>query len=97
MNIICPTCRTEWRQRGNATGHCSGCHRTFHGLSAFDGHFTRDRSGGPVCNDPASLRRPDGSAQAWWVDSSGHWYKGARMTDAARERVSGGRGGASGH
>lgn len=43
-------CGKSWRQRGNRTGHCSGCHETFEGLSLFDAH----RKGG-VCADPRKM------------------------------------------
>ncbi len=40
-------CGKSWKQRGNRTGHCSGCHHTFEGITLFDLH----RRGG-VCADP---------------------------------------------
>ncbi|MFK4760324.1 hypothetical protein ACI3KS_05250 [Microbacterium sp. ZW T5_45] len=43
-------CGKSWKQRGNRTGHCSGCHQTFEGVTLFDQH----RRGG-VCADPRSL------------------------------------------
>lgn len=43
-------CRKAWKQRGNRTGHCSGCHQTFEGLTLFDLH----RRGG-VCADPQQM------------------------------------------
>lgn len=43
-------CGNSWKQRGNRTGHCSGCHETFEGLSLFDAH----RKGG-VCADPRQM------------------------------------------
>lgn len=43
-------CGKSWKQRGNRTGHCSGCHHTFEGQSLFDAH----RKGG-VCADPAGM------------------------------------------
>lgn len=50
----CPRCGTTWDQRGNQTGHCSGCSRTFASLRAFDAH-QRIRDGESVCLDPATL------------------------------------------
>lgn len=44
----------SWRQRGNRTGHCSGCHETFDGIEAFDRHQTVP-DGRVVCADPATL------------------------------------------
>lgn len=43
-------CGKSWKQRGNRTGHCSGCHETFEGVSLFDLH----RRGG-VCADPREM------------------------------------------
>jgi len=43
-------CGKSWKQRGNRTGHCSGCHHTFEGITLFDLH----RRGG-VCADPATM------------------------------------------
>lgn len=31
-------CGAWWVQRGNQTGHCGGCHKTFSSLAAFDAH-----------------------------------------------------------
>ena len=39
---LCPRCGVIWHQAGNRTGHCSACHRTFDGLSAFEAHITGD-------------------------------------------------------
>lgn len=51
-------CGQKWRQRGNETGHCSGCHRNFDGSVAFDHHQTIE-DGRNVCHDP--------SANPWYV------------------------------
>lgn len=34
--VICPRCRKHWG--GMNTCHCSGCHETFAGITAFDAH-----------------------------------------------------------
>lgn len=48
-------CGKSWKQRGNRTGHCSGCHATFEGLALFDAHF--DRSGPKLaCRDPREMK-----------------------------------------
>lgn len=44
----------SWRQSGNRTGHCSGCHRTFDGERAFDRHQTVS-DGKVTCHDPAAV------------------------------------------
>lgn len=47
-------CGTIWKQSGNRTGHCSNCHRTFDGITAFDRH-QRHVDGKLVCLDPFDL------------------------------------------
>ena len=67
-------CGTRWTQRGNSTGHCAGCHRTFATSSLFDRHRTgpwEDR----LCLDPATEelgtpKRPLNVVQ----DSEGVWW-----------------------
>jgi len=46
--ITCGRYRAHWT--GLGTTHCSGCHRTFTGVTAFDIH----RRGGQ-CHDPATV------------------------------------------
>ncbi len=56
---VCPRCRARWVQVGDRTGHCSGCHRTFSSVLAFDAHRqTVDER--RACVDPARLMRADG-------------------------------------
>jgi hypothetical protein len=50
----CGGCDVRWHQRGNQTGHCSGCHRTFQGVSTFDAH-QRLVDGRSVCLDPQDI------------------------------------------
>lgn len=38
-------CGKSWRQRGNRTSHCGGCHETFEGLTLFDAHLTHAADG----------------------------------------------------
>ena len=38
MGVGTCRCGAVWRQRGNRTGHCSECHETFEGITAFDRH-----------------------------------------------------------
>jgi hypothetical protein len=52
-------CGQWWRQVGNQTGHCAGCHRTFASGRAFDRHH-RIIEGRSVCVEPESLTRSDG-------------------------------------
>lgn len=48
-------CGARWKQIGNATGHCAGCHNTFSSLAAFDAHFS-----GVSHLDPALVTRSTG-------------------------------------
>lgn len=73
-------CGRSWVQRGNRSGHCAGCHETFYGLRAFDGH----RQDG-ACLDPTT--KPD----VWWQDSGGQWHNRPPMTpDEVARLASGG-------
>jgi hypothetical protein len=55
----CGGCDTRWRQVGNRAGHCSQCHQTFSGITAFDAHqATRD--GRVICTPAGSLLNKDG-------------------------------------
>jgi hypothetical protein len=49
-------CGKGWKQRGNRTGHCSGCHETFEGIALFDAHQRRSADGSLVCLDPAVMK-----------------------------------------
>lgn len=44
----CTKCQKRWG--GMNTAHCSACHRTFTGITAFDAH----RKGG-TCSDPTTI------------------------------------------
>ena len=49
----------RWIQRGDSTGHCSKCHRTFGGVTGFDMHLgvMGDGPGGRrgPCKDPETM------------------------------------------
>lgn len=76
-------CGKSWKQRGNRSGHCSGCHVTFYGITAFDQHHTRGDGGGPICVDPAT-----GERGPWWLDADGvHWHHGAPMTEEQKRKA----------
>lgn len=55
-------CGKTWKQRGNKTGHCSGCHETFEGLSLFDAHrhYLDPDKTVRGCKDPATMEYPKG-------------------------------------
>ena len=69
--VTCARCGVSWRNI-ERDGHCSGCHRTFRGLGAFDDHFRGDDR---HCTDPATRHRKDGSPM--WRLIDGTW----RTTD----------------
>lgn len=48
-------CGKSWRQRGNRTSHCGGCHVTFEGLSLFDAHFVHESDGTLTHLDPREM------------------------------------------
>lgn len=56
MSVIAThgACGATWKQRGNGTGPCSACHRTFEGLALFDWHQTLGDDGRVICRDPAN-------------------------------------------
>lgn len=77
-------CGKTWDQRGNKSGHCSGCHDTYYGITAFDAHQRLE-------NDRIICSRPDTTSKGrpipWWQDNDGQWHMGERMTDEQkRER-----------
>ena len=48
-------CGKGWKQRGNRTGHCGGCHETFEGLALFDAHQRLRPDGSVICAAPESM------------------------------------------
>ena len=48
-------CGKSWRQRGNRTGHCAGCHETFEGLAVFDAHQRQNPDGTVLCLNPEDV------------------------------------------
>lgn len=66
--MTCRNCNTDQRH-SDVYGCCSGCHRLFKGLAAFDQHFARAKDGSPVCQDPATVRRYPGQ------DRETNWYE----------------------
>lgn len=54
-------CRCGAWWTGFNSGHCTACHRTFTGLSAFDAHRTGSHAAGTRhCLDPETLRTEAG-------------------------------------
>ena len=54
---------------------CAGCGRYFGGVSAFDAHQTLGPDGRPICHDPASLTRKDGTSLGYIVNDKGFWVQ----------------------
>ena len=76
MSAGCGGCDRKWT--GLAECHCSGCHRHFGSISAFDTH-----QGADGCHDPAALKpRKNGAPRlvsvkrasgTVWVAPGGDW------------------------
>lgn len=73
-------CGKSWKQRGNRTGHCSGCHETFEGEALFDAHRSTFDDGGRGCLDPNEMTFRGSALRL----ENGSW-RGPKMSDAARE------------
>lgn len=75
------SCGRTWRQRGNRTGHCSGCHETFEGEKLFDAHRVTLNDGTRGCADPRSM---EWQGEPLRIEN-GTW-RGPRMDAEERER-----------
>ncbi|MEJ6490728.1 hypothetical protein PQI23_13460 [Leucobacter sp. USCH14] len=73
-------CGKTWRQRGNRTGHCSGCHETFEGEALFDAHRTTLADGSRGCLDPNEMKFRGIPLRL----ENGSW-RGPKMSAAARD------------
>lgn len=62
----------------NSIGHCSKCHETFVGNTAFDTHFRRHEDGTTYCPPLEG---------DWWQDDRGYWHKGKRLTEEQKQRI----------
>ena len=74
-------CGKTWKQRGNRTGHCSGCHETFEGETLFDAHRVTLDDGTRGCLDPAAMKHAGQPLRL----INGSW-RGPGMTDEALAR-----------
>jgi hypothetical protein len=74
-------CGKTWRQRGNRTGHCSGCHETFEGESVFDAHRVTLDTGDRGCLNPATDKINGNMLRL----VNGTW-RGPAMTEEAKQR-----------
>jgi hypothetical protein len=74
------TCRCGAHWGGLSTGHCSACHLTFTGITAFDKHRTGSHANDTrACLDPASVGLVDANrAYPCWGFPGGdnHWTDG---------------------
>jgi hypothetical protein len=62
----CPRCPARWN--GYNTGHCSACHETFTGITAFDKHRDGSHVKGRYCVSPQSVGLvPAGRAYPCWA------------------------------
>ncbi len=74
-------CGKSWIQRGNRTGHCSGCHETFEGLAVFDAHRYTNDAGQRACRNPADVKV--GGEHLEMVEGT---WRGPRMPESEKER-----------
>lgn len=74
-------CGKTWKQRGNRTGHCSGCHQTFEGLTLFDAHRVTNDDGTRSCLNPAEMTY---YGQTPTLENS--TWRGPKMSDEALAR-----------
>lgn len=72
----CGGCQGTWT--GTAKAHCSGCHRTFSGISAFDAHRVRSS-----CADPSTRDL---------IEVDGIWRSSESFDPTSIGRVSAGNG-----
>lgn len=64
MRVTCQSCSAEWG--GTNTAHCSGCHYTFTGVTAFDRHRAGHGPRGRCRNvTEAGLVRSDRNYPCW--------------------------------
>lgn len=67
------TCGARWN--GENTAHCSGCHQTFTGLTAFDKHRSGSHVTGRHCQDPWDIGLVDAGRayQCWGFPNTDGW------------------------
>jgi len=74
MNHTCSKCDSVWG--GLNTAHCTACHHTFSGITAFDKHRTGSHVTGRYCLTPTEVGLVDsGRAYPCWGFPGGdeHW------------------------
>jgi len=83
-DIGCGRCDNRWG--GTSTCHCSGCHETFTGLTAFDQHRTGSHTHGTRrCLPPAEAGLQDAGRHypCWGNPGDGTKWWGTRQYGAA--------------
>jgi hypothetical protein len=70
----CSGCSLRWD--GLLTCHCTGCHRTFTGITACEKHRTGTHAKGRYCLDPAVVGLIDaGRKYACWANPGTYEYE----------------------
>lgn len=70
----CPRCPARWG--GYNTGHCSACHNTFTGVTAFDKHRAGSHAKGRYCITPEDAGLiPAGRAYPCWAHPGAYEYE----------------------
>jgi hypothetical protein len=81
-------CGVSFKTAGSRNGHCSGCHRTFVGLRAFDRHQTIT-DGKVTCHDPTGMRAEDDPDRELYAsrEDGGVTYWSLALSAEAAERL----------
>lgn len=66
--------------------HCAACHRSFIGLSAFDGHRVADGKQG-YCEMDIAADPYTATYKQFWIDEEGYWHRGQKMTDEQKAEI----------
>ena len=83
-------CGKTWKQRGNRTGHCGGCHETFEGIALFDAHQRVGPDGEVTCLDPAVMTTGPKSNRQPLRFVDGTW-RGPKMPDSLKAKYAEGK------
>lgn len=66
----------------NSAYHCGACHRSFIGLTAFDGHRAGMNCDMLFAADPYQSKPVE-----FWEDDEGYWHRGQKMTDEQKQQI----------
>lgn len=84
-----PSCGKQY-PGNNRHGHCSGCHETFVGITAFDGHRrTADDGVTRICViQPYETVQESGKiSYGHWLDSDGYYHYGEQLSDERKKEL----------